>query len=222
MTARTYGQHCGLAAAMDLLGERWTVLVLRELALGPKRYSQLLERLPGIGTNLLAARLKALEAAGVVERADGSGYALTPRGDQLRPAIDALARWGYALLPDQPEQATIHAAWGAMTMRAELEAAGGPDLTAIFDFDVGGERFWLRADGEHADLRDGPAPVRADATVRCDLPTFAALAMGRTDAREAIRSGALEIKGDRRLLERLLRRFRLPARNAGSDQGAER
>jgi DNA-binding HxlR family transcriptional regulator/putative sterol carrier protein len=222
VTARTYGQHCGLAAAMDLLGERWTVLVLRELALGPKRYSELLERLPGIGTNLLAARLKTLEAADIIDRADASGYALTPRGDQLRPAIDALARWGYALLPDQPEQATIHAAWGAMTMRAELEAAGGPDLTAIFDFDVGGERFWLRADGERADLRDGPTPLRADVTVCCDLPTFAALAMGRTDAREAIRSGALEIEGDRRLLERLLRRFRLPARNAGSDQGAER
>jgi putative sterol carrier protein len=71
-----------------------------------------------------------------------------------------------------------------------------------------------RADGERADLRDGPAPLRADATARCDLPTFTALAMGRTDAREAIRSGALEMEGDRRVLERLLRRFRLPARTA--------
>jgi putative sterol carrier protein len=99
-----------------------------------------------------------------------------------------------------------------MTMRAELEAAGGPDLTAIFDFDVGGERFWLRADGERADLRDGPAPVQADVTVRCDLDTFAALARGQTDTREAIRSGALDVDGDRPVLEQLLRHFRLPAR----------
>jgi DNA-binding HxlR family transcriptional regulator/putative sterol carrier protein len=222
VTARTYGQYCGLAAAMDVLGERWTMLILLELALGPKRYSQLLERLPGIGTNLLAARLKALEAADVVHRADASGYALTPRGEELRPALDALGRWGYALLPDQPEEGSFRAAWVAVVMRAEMEASGGPGIAAIVDFDVGGEHFWLRAAGERADLRDGPAPVHADVTARCELPTFTALATGRTDALEAIRSGALEIEGDRRLLEQLLRRFRLPARNAGSDQGAER
>jgi DNA-binding HxlR family transcriptional regulator/putative sterol carrier protein len=212
VTARTYGQYCGLAAAMDVLGERWTMLIVRELALGPKRYSQLLERLPGIGTNLLAARLKALEAAGVVDRAEASGYALTPRAEELRPALDTLARWGWALLPDEPAEGSVRAAWAAVLMRAELEAAGGPGVAAIVDFDVGGERFWLRADGERADLRDGPAPVRADVTARCDLPTFTALATGSTDAREAIRSGALEIEGDRQLLERLLQRFRLPAR----------
>jgi DNA-binding HxlR family transcriptional regulator/putative sterol carrier protein len=212
VSGRSYGQYCGLAAAMDLLGERWTMLILRELALGPKRYSDLLERLPGIGTNLLAARLKALEAAGVVHRAEASGYALTPRGEELRPALDALARWGWALLPDPPEAGSVRAAWAAVLMRAELEASGGPGVAAIVDFDVGGERFWLRADGERADLRDGPAPVRADVTARCDLPTFTALAVGRTDAREAIRSGTLKIEGDRRLLEQLLRRFRLPVR----------
>jgi DNA-binding HxlR family transcriptional regulator len=209
---RTYGQYCGLAAAMDVLGERWTMLILRELALGPKRYSQLLERLPGIGTNLLAARLKALEAADVVHRADAAGYALTARGEQLRPALDALSRWGFALLPDEPEPDSVRATWAAVLMRAELEASGGPGVAGIVDFDVGGERFWLRADGERADLRDGPAPVRADVTARCDIPTFTALATGRTDAREAIRTGALIVEGDRRLLEQLLRRFRLPAR----------
>jgi DNA-binding HxlR family transcriptional regulator len=190
------------------------MLTVRELALGPKRYSELLERLPGIGTNLLAARLKALEAAGVVHRAGASGYALTPRGEQLRPALDALVRWGWELLPDQPEEGSVRAAWAAMLMRAEMEASGGPGVAGIVDFDVGGERFWLHADGERADLRDGPAPVHADATARCDLPTFTALATGDTGAREAIRSGALNVEGDRRLLDQLLRRFRLPARTA--------
>jgi len=217
VSARTYDQHCGLAAALDVLGERWTLLVFRDLMLGPKRYSELLERLPGIGTNLLAARLKTLEAAGVVRRADRSAYALTPRGEELQPAIDVLARWGYGLLPDQPQATSVRAAWGALTMRAELEASGGPGVTAIVDFDVDGERFWLRADGERADVRDGPAPVRADVKVRCDLPTFATLATDIPDTREAISSGALELEGDRRLLERLLRRFRLPAHTAGSN-----
>jgi hypothetical protein len=134
------------------------------------------------------------------------------RADQL--AGEDLTRWGWALLPDQPEAGSVRATWAGVLMRAELEASGGPGLAAIVDFDVGGERFWLRADGERADLRDGPAPLRADVTARCDIPTFTALALGRTDARQAIRSGALQIEGDRRPLERLLRRFRLPARTA--------
>jgi hypothetical protein len=74
--------------------------------------------------------------------------------------MTALARSGWALLPDQPEAGSVRAAWAAVLMRAELEASGGPGVAAIVDFDVGGERFWLRSDAERADLRDGPAPLR--------------------------------------------------------------
>src|SRR3712207_3261653 len=104
MSGRSYDQFCGLAKALDVLGERWTLLVVRELLLGPKRYSDLLEGLPGIGTNLLAARLKALEASGLVGRrrlpppAASNVYELTERGRALEPAIFELIRWGLDLL----------------------------------------------------------------------------------------------------------------------------
>src|SRR3712207_6674695 len=100
MSGRSYDQFCALAKALDVLGERWTLLVVRELLLGPKRYSDLLEGLPGIGTNLLATRLKTLEANGLVARrrlpapAASTVYELTDRGRGLEPALYELMRWG--------------------------------------------------------------------------------------------------------------------------------
>src|SRR5438128_9807388 len=92
---RSYRQFCGLAKALDIVGERWTMLVVRNLLLGPQRYSELQRGLPGITTNLLAKRLKEMEAAGLIERtADAQGWQLTPFGAGLEPAVHALGRWG--------------------------------------------------------------------------------------------------------------------------------
>ena len=108
-TSRTYGQRCGLALSLDLLGERWTLLILRELSRGPKRFGDLLEGLDGIGTNLLSARLKALKAAGAIEQVDlpppasVSAYGLTARGFELQPILEDLAMWGLELMPPLEE-----------------------------------------------------------------------------------------------------------------------
>ena len=97
---RTYNQYCGLARALDLVGERWALLVVRELVLGPKRFTDLQAGLPGIGTNILSARLRELEESGVVARrtlpppAASAVYELTPYGRELEPAVDALGRRG--------------------------------------------------------------------------------------------------------------------------------
>ena len=98
--ARTYAQNCGLARSLDLLGERWTLLVVRELARGPKRFRDLLSGLDGVSPNLLSARLKRLQAAGVVERAqDGqAAYELSGRGEALGSVLEDLALWGYELV----------------------------------------------------------------------------------------------------------------------------
>src|SRR5882757_10034070 len=102
MRTREYGQFCGLARAVEVLGQRWTVLVLRDLLVGPRRYSDLLAGLPGIPTNVLASRLKELEADGLVVREARAGadrsvvYRATPRAEELQPALDGLARWGAA------------------------------------------------------------------------------------------------------------------------------
>jgi DNA-binding HxlR family transcriptional regulator len=108
---RTYGQYCSLAKALDLLGDRWTLLLVRELFLrGPSRYTDLRDGLPGIATNLLADRLRELEAAGVVAREEAAPpvattlFSLTPRGEELKEAIYALGRWGIPLMAEGPAQ----------------------------------------------------------------------------------------------------------------------
>src|SRR5438045_2121514 len=93
---RSYRQFCGLARALDVVGERWTLLVVRNLLLGPQRYSELQRGLPGITTNLLAKRLKEMEEAGLIERtADAQSWQLTSLGAGLEPAVHALGRWGW-------------------------------------------------------------------------------------------------------------------------------
>src|SRR5919201_5272708 len=106
MPARSYGQYCGLARALDAVGDRWSLLIVRELLPGPMRYSELLASLGGIATNLLAHRLRSLEACGVIERrlgeTSGVVYALTPWGSQLREPIEGLIRWSFPLMMTGP------------------------------------------------------------------------------------------------------------------------
>lgn len=107
MKRRSYNQYCGVARALDVLGERWTLLIVRDLLLGPMRYSDLLRGLTGITTNLLAKRLRELEEAGLVERirgatSDGHAYRLTPMGAALEPAVQALAQWGWEAAGSPP------------------------------------------------------------------------------------------------------------------------
>src|SRR5262249_19104128 len=104
---RSYRQYCAVARGLDVVGERWTLLIVRGLLVGPKRYKDLLDGLPGIGTNLLAARLKELEKVGVVRRtvlpppAGSTVYELTESGQALEPVVMALGRWGVRLM-DEP------------------------------------------------------------------------------------------------------------------------
>src|SRR5215213_3602470 len=109
MKKRSYGQYCPIAHALDLLGERWTLLIVRDLLLGPRRYSDLLAGLPGLSTDLLADRLRALESVDAIRRrrlappAGSMVYELTERGEELRPVLTSLARWGGSLLPPVSE-----------------------------------------------------------------------------------------------------------------------
>ncbi|HEX2414775.1 MAG TPA: helix-turn-helix domain-containing protein [Thermoleophilaceae bacterium] len=198
-THRSYRQTCGVARALDLLGERWTLLVVRELLLGPKRFGTLQAALPGISTNLLSARLRSLVAAGVAEPvrlpppAAVSAYALTERGEALRPAVEALAVWGFELLDPvaEREQGLLsRGAWLASTLAAAAasDAAAGPKAADAPDgkpvranFDVEGDRFNVRLEGGRAQVRHGVLEA-ADAELRCSLPEFYALARGQEKA----------------------------------------
>lgn len=220
MPARSYEQYCGLAAALDVLGERWTLLVLRELALGPKRYRDLVDALPGIGTNLLATRLKTLEEAGVVRKATlppPAGvqvYELTARGEQLRPALEGLALWGLQLLPDEVGKRKMRPAWAASCMRAGAPAGAAQRLGGqTFAFAVAGEEFHIAADGDEIVVRDGPPPVAPVVRVTSDLPTYLALATRGVTPAAAASTDRLDVEGDLEALERLLDDVHLPSRD---------
>ena len=115
---RSYGQYCSVAKALDVIGDRWTLLIVRELLLrGPSRYTDLRRGLPGIATNLLADRLRELEQAGIVLREDAPPpiatalFSLTPRGEQLRPVIDELGRWGIPLMAETTPDEEYRSHW---------------------------------------------------------------------------------------------------------------
>ena len=136
---RNYKQFCALARALDRLGERWTLLIVRNLLLGPKRYSDLLEELPGITTNLLAQRLRDLERDGlVVRRAAPSPvrahvYELGDNGRALEPALMELARWGSRFMTSPCEDDTLNIGWGLLSMKRRYR--GGLSLVAEFRID---------------------------------------------------------------------------------------
>ena len=138
MAKRSYRQNCALALAADLVGERWSMLLIRDLMVGPKRYKELSQSLQGMGTNLLASRLKELEAAGIIERQDrGHGahvYALTDTGRALEPAILALVRWGLTYLPDRVEGFYHQDDWDLVALKAAFEPQRSAGLAICIQF----------------------------------------------------------------------------------------
>ena len=212
MTApRSYGENCSLARAMDLLGERWTMLIVRELARGPKRYGDLGDSLTGIGTTMLAARLKRLQAAGVVERAEPApgiaGYRLTGRGERLARALGELMLWGLEITGPYEPGGGSRAVWMAMNMQSALDRADRAAPPGTYAFTVGAEHFWLFVPAEGPSvLRDGTPPHPADATLTIAPENFWALATGTPFT-------ALDATGDgdRDRLVELLQLFQIPA-----------
>lgn len=181
MADRTYAQFCALAKALDVAGERWSLLVVRELLAGPKRYTDLLAGLPGVSTDILAARLRNLEAAQIVSRrtlpppAASTVYELTEDGRGLERAVVELARWGLRLLGDKKRADAFRVEWIELTLRTMLrpEHAHGDPLTV--DFDVDGERLRVRFAG--ATVRTDPdTTAPADVTVVSDAATLADIA----------------------------------------------
>jgi DNA-binding HxlR family transcriptional regulator len=202
---RSYGQYCTVARALDVVGERWSLLLVRELSTGPKRFKDLLEGLPGIGTNLLTNRLKRLEADGIVRRATlpppaGSNvYELTGLGWSLEPVIVALSRWGARLLDTPREEDNLRAGWAAVAMRSAIGRGAAGCRPSTYEFRIDGEAFHVRVrDGEGGDVeaRQGPAPD-PDLVVLGDAESFLAVASGGLSPEEAVQSGALQAEGER-------------------------
>lgn len=176
MTRRSYEQLCTLARTLDVIGERWTLLLVRELMLGPQRFTDLLDALPGIGRHLLTARLRHLEDAGILHRrelatARGHVYDLTEDGRALGPAMAELGRWGAERLPKPPANLHFRPGWAVfpMSYMADHEAARG--VRETYEFRVDEETFHLRVEDGRVEPRTGPAE-RPEVIVTLDVGTL--------------------------------------------------
>ena len=150
---RGYQQHCGLARALDLVGERWTLLVVRELLLGPRRFGQLLSGLPGISTNLLTSRLKTMVADGLIAKAE-QGYRLTPRGERLETIIVEMGRWGWESMKEGPAPSdAVNAGWLMISLKRRYQ--GG--LSHRFEVRIGERCFEVTLTPERMLVRESAA-----------------------------------------------------------------
>ena len=198
--SRSYGQYCGLARALDVVGDRWNLLIVRQLLIAPARYRDLIDGLPGIATNLLADRLRDLEASGVVERRlAGSGsvveYALTPWGAELRQPIESLIRWSTPLMVRGPDGDSFRPEWLALAVPALLDTRVKVRPSATVGLEIGGQLFELRA--TRSGFEVGPHDGRdLDATVRADPAYVLGLAAGALTLSDARALGLVEIDGD--------------------------
>jgi DNA-binding HxlR family transcriptional regulator len=214
---KRYDQFCPIAHALSLVGERWALLVVRELLTGPKRYTDLVHGLPGIGTNILAARLRDLEEAGVVQKrklpppAASTVYELTPYGAELNESIYALARWGARTLgPPKPED-ELEPDWGLNAIPALFNAERARDLEETWVLAVGEDVFTARI--AQGCVQALPGSVEdADAVIKLDMETFYWLVVGELDPEEALASGRATIDGDPAALERFVDVFNLSPR----------
>lgn len=201
MAGRSYGQFEGLARALDLVGERWTLLVVRELLLGPKRYKDLLDDLPGIGTNLLAARLKMLKQEGLVgvrilpPPAGSTVYELTPKGRGLEEALIALARWGAQFMEEPAENDVLRPGWGVLAMRTTFRPEAARGVHETYELRIDGDLFHIAVDDGTMEARQGPA-TRPDVILETDLETFLAIGARQLNPVEAVMTGRATVEGD--------------------------
>ena len=207
MPRRSYAHYCAIARSLDVLGERWKLLIIRELLPGPRRYTELHADLPGISTDVLAARLKEMEADGLVERRRAAPptpawlYELTPRGRDLLPVLSALARWGSNLLDGKQPTDALRSHWLVIPMAHLLQQTASGHL-GVVELRVDGACCYVRLGADATTLAyDNLA--EPDAVLTLNAETAADLASARTTIGEALTEGHLDVSGASALAEAL-------------------
>jgi DNA-binding HxlR family transcriptional regulator len=226
MARRTYNQYCATAHTLDLIGERWSLLIVRELLTGPKRFRDLLDSLAGIGSGLLASRLKYLEGEGLVHRitlpppARTPAYALTQAGAELEPAVMALSRWGMRwALGERQDGEQFRPGWAVLGMQAIFDPEAARDVDAVYEFRVDDDVFHARVERGQIESLHGPAQ-RPDVVMQATAESFLDLAAGRLRIGDALRGGSVSLSGDREALRSLRSMFRWPERQQRPEAAA--
>jgi DNA-binding HxlR family transcriptional regulator len=209
VSRKSYHQFCGLARSLDVIGERWTLLVIRELMFGPRRFVDVLEALPGIGSNTLTTRLRGLEEDGLITRetmpppAASTVYRLTPAGQELEPVVIALGRWGMRRLQAGEAGDVFRAEWMLFGLKLAVEPHSAGLADCDYQFRIDGSPILLR-------IRDGRVEVTAavsptpDVTLDTDAATIKEIGLGNLTPQQAAEAGRIKVDGNLDLLAPLL------------------
>jgi DNA-binding HxlR family transcriptional regulator len=207
---RSYDQYCSTARALDLVGDRWTLLIARELLAGPRRYTDLHADLPGVSTDMLASRLKDMERDGLTVRrrlpppAAAFVYELTRRGRELQPVLEALGKWGEPELGERRPTDAVRAHWFALPLLRGLRQGGVPGEGGTVEVSSEEGDFHLRLGGGEGPVYGaGPAPAEPDARLVLDAGVCTAVVRGETGVLDALRDGRIPVTGDSALAKAL-------------------
>jgi DNA-binding HxlR family transcriptional regulator len=200
---REYGQYCPVSQTSEVLADRWTPLILREMVLGNTRFNDIERGLPGISRTLLSKRLQHLERKGVVERAPagsgrGSEYHLTPAGKALERVLDAMGEWAVDWLFAEPEPADVDPVTLLWWMHRRVDLAALPDRRVVIEFDFrrdAGITLWMVLDRGEPSLCMKHPGFETDVLVRTDALTMTRIFSGITSLEATIDSGDLELEG---------------------------
>ncbi len=214
-TKRSYGEACRFAYALDLIGERWALLIVRELLLGPKRFTDLRTGLPHASPNILSERLRELEQAGVVHRrklpppAATQVYELTPWGQELEPVVTHLGTWG-ARSPVAPEHREIGPDSIILALRSLFDPEAAGELEANYELRIGEDRYRVEVVGGELRLERGLVESPTVALEFAEAGLLAAVLTGELPLGDALASGAVKLEGSKRAATRFLRLFPMP------------
>src|SRR5438132_4327982 len=208
---RSYHQYCGVAKALDVIGDRWTLLIIRELLIRERcRYTDLLDGLPGIATNLLAERLQELERAGIVSRHAAAPpiattlFELTSRGKELEHVVQAIGRWGGPLTTKRSSKDRFRSHWMALPAELHLKDHAPARRPITIELRCGDEPMVIEAGGGHVRIREGSA--QKPNLVLTGRPEVIVALMTRRMSADAARAAGVRFQGDVRVLRRVLPR----------------
>jgi len=199
-----YGQYCPISRALDLLGERWTLLIVRDLLVGTTRFNELARGLPGLSRSLLSLRLRQLERAGVVERANGE-YLLTGAGRELMPIVFGLGEWGARWTFGEPAPEELDAELLVWWMHTRLDTSGLPGRRQVFHVRFTDEKrpFWIVVEPSGPSVCRVDPGFETDVTITSDVASLYQVWLGRLPLEEAVRSGRVSFAGPSALTRRM-------------------
>jgi DNA-binding HxlR family transcriptional regulator/putative sterol carrier protein len=201
---KSYGQYCPIAKSVEVLGERWSILVLRELLIGSVRFNDIARGLPGMSRTMLSKRLREFESAGLIERLDGD-YQLTPSAQELRPFVFGLGAWGEQWMLGEPDPNDLDPVTLMWHAHARMNTSDLPARRVVIEFQLDGrpERYWVVVEASGCSVCEADPGFDVDVTVTAALPDLYRVFYHQLDIAAAVKAGQLRFEGEKALVRRM-------------------